>query len=122
MSTPADAVREQAEVVAKSTGATRNQAERELLTRLGRAMKSEESSFDAAHGSARVMDATDAHHEVRLKLDGSWTLGAAPEEDLVATWGSAGRPPLRDLLAAIRKTFSSAKIDALVAAVEKTLG
>jgi hypothetical protein len=125
MSKVADDVRDQASLLASPRAhadpSTRADAERELLRRLGLAMKAEESSFDAAHGFARIMDATDAHGEVRLGLDGTWRTGASAEEDLLATWNREDRPALGDLLDAIQKTFSSAKIGQLVAEIRPSV-
>jgi hypothetical protein len=119
MSKAADDVRDQATLLAQAAPPARPDAERELLRRFGVAMKTEESSFDAAHGCARIMGATEAHGEVRLGLDGSWKIGASPEQDLLVTWEEPGRPTLADLLDAIQKTFSSAKIGQLVAEIPR---
>jgi hypothetical protein len=95
-------------------------AERELLRRLGTAMKVEESSFDAAHGFARLLGATDAHGEVRLRTDGQWVIGAR-DEDLLESWSRPDRPSLTELLDAIPKVFSSAKIGALLDEIRPSL-
>jgi hypothetical protein len=116
------AIREQAAVVAKASSEDRKDAERELLRLLGLAMKNEGSSFDATHGCAQVMEATQDHHEVRVLLGGGWRIGSAPEEDLLRTWAAAHRPALADLLSAIQKKFSSAKIGSLVDDVKRELG
>jgi hypothetical protein len=117
MSKLIDDVRAQAVLLAemRARGATADifEAECELLRRLGTAMKVEESSFDAAHGFARILGATAAHGEVRLLATGQWALGAN-EEDMVRSWSRSDRPSLAEILDGIPKVFSSAKIGSLV--------
>jgi hypothetical protein len=117
MSKLLDDVRAQAlrlgEAEARGSPDAIREAECELLRRLGTAMKVEESSFDAAHGFARILGATDAHGEVRLRADGQWVMGPQ-EESLLDSWSRTDRPSLTELLGVIPRVFSSAKIGSLL--------
>ncbi len=97
-------------------------AEAALLRGLATAMVREESSFDPAHGTARILGATADRGEVRLTIDGAWKVGASPERDLLAGWGDENALTLDEVLEGVQKNFSSARVGNLVAEVREALG
>jgi hypothetical protein len=135
MSAAIDDVHAQAAEVARARRSEANgvvAAEQELLRRLGALMKTEESCFDPANRTARILEGSDAKVGVRLNAEGAWKAGAAPERDLVEAWGEArgdgaggdaqaDLPTLRELLEAIPRVFASARVGAVVDAVRATL-
>ncbi len=113
-----DLVRKAASALSETHGTTE---ERGLLEALAARMKIDESSFDPAHGLAKILPASNDHGEVRLTADGVWKIGSAPEKDLLAVWGTRDAPPLAHILAGVQERFSSAKVSALVTEVKESL-